>query len=756
MPITDAESAFVAATTESISLAQMFTVTTSTSNPTYLVVSALDRNEYSVASTGATGSFTGNGHKLAFTNQGSDGRGADIIFTYQASTGQYYNSTYGYFNQLVYNSSSSPYDVTNISVYGTNSLMTVMAYASNAWNLMYYGESAYIGSATVVTEPKYTAKVPTQATPDSIAAAADSFVGQAWNMNGCWTLASTIAAEAGTSLPVQSTEIGVSGVANGEWIVAFNGPGGQTGNWQSMVTAGEMIVFLTSGGTGHITTCVSGSGSSAMLVDNITYLNANGTVANSAKDGSSADVTISSPHAASQEFAGVSASEVVIYELDTPVIADAQSAADLSYGGTLSLASLFKASDPAGKAITGWQVYDTAATDSLSSGGTIYAAHSVASALAVASLSTVSLHAGSSATTDTLEVRAYNGSYWGDWQTLSVVVGATAASPPVLAKQTASQSWLAGKSTSFALPAGTFIDPQNEALTFAAMLSNGQALPSWLTFNAASGTFSGTPPATAETLAITVKATDTSQLSASETFNLTVIAPPTITQQTANQTWTEGSKISLTLANSTFTDPQNEKLTYTATQANGQALPSWLTFNAATEAFSGTAPNAVTSLSIKVTATDSSGLSVAETFTGAVTAAPTTPKYGITVTNPPPGQSWTDGQKVALTLPSNTFTDADKLKMTFTAYQLSGPTVTSWLYFNATNDELYGTVPNNATGTVGLEVIARDSLGYVAADMFTVTLGPSTGHVAGLTAAASSSVAAVPMQPTLIALLHTT
>ena len=97
-------------------------------------------------------------------------------------------------------------------------------------------------------------------------------------MDGCWVLASTIAADAGTSLPVQSTLIGQPGQANGEWIVAFNGPAGQSGNWQSMVTAGEIVVIGTPGGGGHITTCVSGSGSTAMLVDNITYENGAGQI----------------------------------------------------------------------------------------------------------------------------------------------------------------------------------------------------------------------------------------------------------------------------------------------------------------------------------------------------------------------------------------------------------------------------------------------------------------------------------------------
>ena len=164
--------------------------------------------------------------------------------------------------------------------------------------------------------------MPAQATPNSIVAAADSFVGQAWNLDGCWVLASTISAEAGASLPVQSTLVGLPGQANGEWIVAFNGPAGQTGNWQNMVTAGEMIVIDTAGGGGHITTCVSGSGSTAMLVDNIEYRERQRRqIMNPANDGSSADIIVSR---AASGVAGMGRASpprsVVIYELDTPIV----------------------------------------------------------------------------------------------------------------------------------------------------------------------------------------------------------------------------------------------------------------------------------------------------------------------------------------------------------------------------------------------------------------------------------------------------
>ncbi len=725
----------------------MYNVTALAGNPTYLIVSALDRNEYTAGASGTTGSFTGNGQTISLGDVGSDARGAGIVFTYQSSTGRYYSSIYGYFDQLRYTTSSSVGDVTNVSIYGTNSLNGLQRSAGNPWDLMYLASPDYIGSATLVTQPGYTATVPSQATPDSIASIADGFVGQAWNMNGCWVLASTIAAEAGASLPVQSTAVGFPGMANGEWIVAFNGPAGQSGNWQSMVHVGEMVVFLTAAGTGHITTCVAGSGATAQLVDNITYINPDGSIQNSANDGSPNDVIVATPHAASQEFYGVSASSVVIYELDTPVVTDTVAVETLPFLGVLSLGSLFSATDPAGKPTTQWQVFATAPTDALASGGLTYNDHTAAAALTVASLSGVSLVAGSTATTDMLQVRAFNGTYWGDWQSLAVTVAGTAAAPPVLAQQTAAQTWTAGAAISLVLPAGTFTDPQKLYLTYSATAADGQALPGWLTFNPITDTFTGTAPAKAMTMGITVTATDASHLSVSDTFYARVIAPPTLTMATANQVWAEGKAFSLTLASNTFTDPQAGTLSYTATQSNGQALPGWLTFDAASQTFSGIAPTAAQSVSVKVTATDTSGLSASETFNASVQA----PKLVISVSTQTPDQTWLDGQAVDLKLSGNTFTDALGLPMRFVAFELSGPDARTWLHFDPATADLFGTVPTSATGTIRLDVIAWDHHGLVASDLFNVTLVSAASSISSAAAfsALQHPVLTAPMFPTL-------
>jgi len=218
-----------------------------------------------------------------------------------------------------------------------------------------------------------------------------------------------------------------------------------------------------------------------------------------------------------------------------------------------------------------------------------------------------------------LQVTATDTSGLSASETFSVL---TPAAAPTLTVQTATQTWKLGQAVSFALPSTTFSDPQGEKLTYSATLSTGQALPSWLSFNASTGTFTGTVPNTAAGLSLKVTATDTSGLSASDTFSvLTPAAAPALASQTANQSWATGKAVSLALPAGTFTDPQHETLTYAATQANGTALPSWLKFTAATETFSGTAPSTASSLSLKVTATDSSGLSASETFTATIAAA---------------------------------------------------------------------------------------------------------------------------------------
>ena len=77
----------------------------------------------------------------------------------------------------------------------------------------------------------------------------------------------------------------------------------------------------------------------------------------------------------------------------------------------------------------------------------------------------------------------------------------------------------------FVVPDNTFSDPDpDDVLTYSATLANGDALPAWLSFDAATRTFSGTPPpAAAGTVIVRVAATDGHGPIAIDMFNLTVL-----------------------------------------------------------------------------------------------------------------------------------------------------------------------------------------------------------------------------------------
>jgi hypothetical protein len=301
-----------------------------------------------------------------------------------------------------------------------------------------------------------------------------------------------------------------------------------------------------------------------------------------------------------------------------------------------------------------------------------------------------------------------------------------AAKPPTVTDQTANQIWTQGQKISLALPANTFTDPQSGTLTYAASQSSGRTLPSWLSFNTATKTFSGTVPAGMESL--TLKVTDTGGLSVSETFGVAVppvpaAKLPTITDQTANQTWTQGQKISLALPAKTFTDPQSKTLSYSARQSNGQALPSWLSFNAATNTLSGIVPAGRENLTLKVTATDTRGLSASDTF------GVTVPAAAPTITDQTANQTWTQGQKISLALPANTFNDPQSDTLTYNARQSNGLALPAWLSFNAATRTFSGTVPTGVE-SLTLKITATDTSGLSGSETFGITV-PASGAPPG-------------------------
>ncbi|KHN49121.1 putative Ig domain-containing protein, partial [Pectobacterium fontis] len=127
---------------------------------------------------------------------------------------------------------------------------------------------------------------------------------------------------------------------------------------------------------------------------------------------------------------------------------------------------------------------------------------------------------------------------------------------------------------------------------------------------------------------------------------------PVVSGTVPPQTLAQGGSLNFTLPSGLFTDPDiGDTLTLSATQADGTALPAWLTFNPATGTFSGTPGSGdVGNLSIRVTASDGAA-SVNTTFALSVTNVNDAPVVSGTV----PPQTLAQGGSLNFSLPSGLF-----------------------------------------------------------------------------------------------------
>jgi hypothetical protein len=288
---------------------------------------------------------------------------------------------------------------------------------------------------------------------------------------------------------------------------------------------------------------------------------------------------------------------------------------------------------------------------------------------------------------------------------VTVTITATPNAAPTVANPIPNQTATAGQSFSYAIPANTFADDAGTA----ALTYTAAGLPSGLSFS--NGTISGTPT-TAGVSSVTITATDAGGLSASSIFTLTVNAAPNQAPTTtgiANQTATVNKPFSLNTATS-FADPENQALTYSATR-----LPRGLSIVATTGVISGS-PAAVGVTSITVTATDPGGLAVSAPFMLTVTEAVNTAPVASPIAN----QTATVDVSFSMTVP--TFTDAETPNDL--TYSVTG--LPKGLSFNAKNMTISGT-PTTA-GVSSVTVTATDPGKLSSSTIFTITVNPAAGN----------------------------
>lgn len=269
----------------------------------------------------------------------------------------------------------------------------------------------------------------------------------------------------------------------------------------------------------------------------------------------------------------------------------------------------------------------------------------------------------------------------------------------------------ATEDVAFSLDAsGTFSDADTgDVLT----LSVG-TLPSWLSFDADTATFSGTPTnADVGNSTITLTAVDSQGSSASESFVLTVANvndAPTLTVD--DRTVSQDANVSINLNDAVTDIDAGETNTITVT-----GLPSWLTLS--NGILTGTpADGDVGSVNLTVTTTDSGNATATDTFVLTVTDVNDSPSLLGTIDD----QVADEGQVFSLGV-GVFFQDVDGDALTITATQSDGSALPAWLSFDSTTNILSGTPDDGDLGRVEIRVRATDPLGASISDDFLLDVG---------------------------------
>ncbi len=215
-------------------------------------------------------------------------------------------------------------------------------------------------------------------------------------------------------------------------------------------------------------------------------------------------------------------------------------------------------------------------------------------------------------------------------------------------------------------------------------------------------------------------------------------AAPTIVAPIANQIAAEDAAFRFTISTNSFADPDpGDRLTYTATLADGRVLPDWLRFDAVTRTLSGTASNEnVGTISVRITATDRAGDAVSNTFNLTVTNTNDAP----VLTKAIPDQVAAVETLFSLTLPSDTFNDTDAIDaLTLSATLANGSPLPAWLRFDAATRTLSGTPPQGSAGRLNLRIIAIDQASELVSDEFELVITDNHSDRNGSTSGSEAS-----------------
>lgn len=292
---------------------------------------------------------------------------------------------------------------------------------------------------------------------------------------------------------------------------------------------------------------------------------------------------------------------------------------------------------------------------------------------------------------------------------------------PVVNQSISTKTALTDLTFSFEVPTNTFEDEDEDVLTLTAGLSDGSALPDWLSFDGSTKTFDGTPTVSdVANHTVRVTATDPSTSSVYTDFTLKVTLdndPPVVAAPVPDLEASEDQPFQYSFAANTFTDPDDDLLTYSMTLQGGDPLPSWLTFEATDFELSGTPLQSdVNTYTIVLTAADEFA-EVSDEFVLTVNEVNDAPFLVAGL----PDHSVDVGEDISIVISESAFSDEDHAELIFSITMEDGSDLPSWLTFDAASRTLSGTSSLENVGQYSLRVTASDGE-ESASDVFVLTV----------------------------------
>jgi len=297
---------------------------------------------------------------------------------------------------------------------------------------------------------------------------------------------------------------------------------------------------------------------------------------------------------------------------------------------------------------------------------------------------------------------------------------------PVVVNAIADQEGTEDQPFSYIVPTDVFSDVDSANLTLSATLNDGSALPAWLTFDGATRTFSGTPPANFNGLLFVSLIASDGEASVSTDFAITINAvndAPEAVTPLVDVMAAAGESFEAALPTDAFVDVDGDTLLYTAALSDGSALPAWLSIDPLTGAVSGLPAQAdAGSYAIDVSASD--GLETAtSSFNLTIDPNNSAPVVAIPLLD----QSSAEDAAFSFVVPVDAFSDAEGDALTLTASLSDGSVLPSWMLFDSATATFSGTPPQDfntdAGGPLMVTVTASDGSLSVS-DGFALAITP--------------------------------